>query len=427
MARLCVLRSGARPIDLFCTNPLSYLLDDEGLIPDRHQLRSLVFVFEDEYGYEELADFLSTAPCLEGLEIIGTEGSWMPSTALETSLPHLRELSISRYPPWSDHKFGSLTSLSLLCQEEIDAEIYSILDTLRCSPLLEELVLERARSPRTEEELLTEYGITVVPLQSLTKLHVCRLSDETTRILLGLLDLPTRGMFMRFTDISDDFGPVFEESKPSISPLTATKLELIYPPEGGIIIHASNGATHTRLAHRYIEGRSQLLDWILERPPGYPLKEFWLRTDRDVYDEIRLPHTSCGLETLIIDTTDENAGVVIHFWLFPKEGGVPFPLLSTIELRSAPGVVDLEHVLKVRSDAGHRLGTLRIRWYAGCETRIRRMEKFVDRLDIYHADDKARRGMELPEECMTRGRWWGPWDPSFTDEIESEPPQDVDL
>ena len=425
MARLCMLRSGAQPLDLFYTNQLSHLLEDGGLIPDRRRLKSLAFVYEHEDSYEELVSFIPTMPHLERLEVLGTEDSWMTWDASKITLPRLRELAISKCNPWSDHNFGSLTSLSLLCQEEIDAEIYYILGTLRCSPLLEELVLERAHSYRTQEVQLPEHETTVVPLHSLTKLHVCRLSEETTRILLGMLDLPTRGMFMRFTDVSEDFGPIFEELKPSISPLTATKLELIYPPERGVIIHATDGATYTRLAHRYVVGRGRVLDRIWERPSGYPLKELWLRIDRDIRDEIPPPHDSCGLETLIIDTTDENAGVMIHFWLSPKEDGVPFPLLSTIELRSAPGVVNLEHVLKVRSDAGRRLRTLRIRWYAGCEARVARSAQFVDRLDIYHADDKARRGMELPEGCMTRGRRWGPWDQSFTEGVASEPPRDV--
>ena len=344
------------------------------------------------------------------------------------ALPCLRELVISKITLRSDHKFRSLTSLSLLCQKRINAEIFSVLDILRCSPLLEELVLGKAPPFKAEQVLHPERDITAVPLHSLTKLHVCRLSNKATTSLLDALDLPPRGIFMQFTDVLyEGFGSTFAESmKPSNSPLAATKLELIYPPERGIIIHATDGATYTRSANRKVVGRSPLLDWILERPPGYPLKEFWPRIERDVGSGIQLPHPSCGLETLVIDAADENTGVMLHFWLSPKEDGVPFPLLSTIELRSVPGVVNLEHVLKIRSDAGHRLRTLRIRWYAGCEARVAYLAPFVDRLDVYHADGKARCGMELPEECMMRARWWGPWDHSFIEGMEPESPQDVD-
>ena len=421
MARLCMLRSGARPLDLFYPLSFGYLFLDGELIPDHRRVRSLVFVYEDELSENELFNFLSTASCLERLEIVGTRGFWLALEAPEVALPCLRELVISKCNPWSNHKFGSLTSLSLLGQVEIETEIFSIIDTLRCTPLLEELVLERGSSFRAEPAMLPAHDITRVPLHSLRKLHVCRLSDRATMALVDLLDLPPRGMFMRFTDISEDGGPTFAEfMNRQISPLAATKLELIYPPERGLIIHATDGATHTRFANRKTVGHSRLLDWILKRPPRYPLKEFWLRVDRDVDDRIQLPHASCGLETLVIDTADENAGAMLNLWLSPKEDGVPFPLLSTIELQSVPGVVNLEHVLKIRSDAGHRLRTLRIRCYAGCEARVVHLAPFVDRVDIYHADGKARRGMELPEECMTRGRWWGPWDQSFTEEMECE-------
>ena len=417
MARLCMLRSGARPLDLFCVHSeLGYLL-----VPDRHRLRNLVFVYEYEGSEDELFDFLSTAPNLERLEIMVAEDTLMTWEPHEVALPCLRELAISNCSPWLNRKLESLTSLSLLCQEEIDAEIYSVLDVLRCYPLLEELVLEKDRSSEAQQALPPAHDIAAVPLHSLRKLHVCRLSDETTGILLGALDLPSRGIFMRFTDVSSDFRPVFEKLKPSISPLTATKLELIYPPKHGLIIHATDGATYTRLAHRYVGEHHLLLHRVWERPPEYPLKEFRLRIDRDVGSEVPLPRASCGLETLVIETANENVGLMLHFWLSPKEDGVPFPLLFTIELQSAPGVVNLDHVLKVRSDAGHRLRTLRIRWYAGCEARVARSAQFVDRLDIYHADGKARCRMELPEECMTRGRWWGPWDQSFTEERTGSP------
>lgn len=209
VARLCILRSGVRPLDLFCTTSFSYLLNAGGLIPDRRRLRGLVYEYEDP---DELFDLLLAAPYLERLEIIGPEEFLLHPLPSEVALPRLRELVISNSTPWPNHQFGSLTSLCLLHQEEPDAEIYSIIDTLRHSPHLEKLVLERASLPPDEEPLLPERDSPAVPLHSLTKLHVCRFSETATRILLGLLDLPPRGIFMQFTDSSDDFESIFSES-----------------------------------------------------------------------------------------------------------------------------------------------------------------------------------------------------------------------
>lgn len=174
------------------------------------------------------------------------------------------------------------------------------------------------------------------------------------------------------------------------------------------------------MAYGHVAGYNHLSNCTLKRTPGYPLKEFWIRIGREFYN-IPPPHASCGLETLIVETAYGNTSEMLYRWLSPQKSGVPFPLLSTIELRNEFAVISFGRTLKARSNAGNRLRTLRIRWYDGCEVRTACLAQFVDRLDIYHVDGKASHGMELPEECMERSRWWGPWGQSFTGGMEPEP------
>jgi hypothetical protein len=85
----------------------------------------------------------------------------------------------------------------------------------------------------------------------------------------------------------------------------------------------------------------------------------------------------------------------------------------------------LGKVLKARSVAGSRLKTLRICCFYGFKARVAPLAQFVDKLDFYGVgcgvSDEASRGLELPEECMTRGRWWEPWYRRFAGEMECEP------
>ena len=72
IARLCVCRSGGRPLDFFIT-PTSALdpLSVKALIPDRRRLRSVVYWYVGEAAAEELASFLLPALQVERLEIRG--------------------------------------------------------------------------------------------------------------------------------------------------------------------------------------------------------------------------------------------------------------------------------------------------------------------------------------------------------------------
>ena len=329
----------------------------------------------------------------------------------------LRELVLSRCTPWPNNQFGSLTSLNLLNQADTIPDIPSLLNALRCSPGLEELLLEcdfQLREPGPQ--LPPEYKTSPIPLHSLKRLHICRLSAEVTRPLLGALGLLPNGISMRFSITSTDFGDIFPDTMaPELSPRAATKLEVIYPPEGGVVLHATNGAAHTRWADRLYPAQYQFFHWIAEKHhEAHPLKELWLQIDREDYYELPPPHALRDLETLVIETDpNEKFNSVFFLMLSPDADGVPSPLLSTLELRNVFGVVKFGEVLRARSDAGFRLRTLRIRWFNGCEARMAPLAQFVDNLEFYHAGGKTSRGLELPKECMTRRGWWEPWSREF--------------
>ena len=141
IARLCMRRSGVQPLDFFYTISSDELPNAEELIPDRRRLRGLVYQY-DGGSVDELVSFL-TPPHLERLEIRCDGRFSLPTLPSDTAQLRLRELVISGCTFWQNHQFGSLTSLSLLRQRDIDANVYSLFDVLRCSPHLEELVLER--------------------------------------------------------------------------------------------------------------------------------------------------------------------------------------------------------------------------------------------------------------------------------------------
>ena len=278
VARLCVRRSGVRPLDFSYTpttglNPLSA----EELIPERGRLRSVCW-YADEAAGEELASFLLPTLRVERLEISG-HGSFSLPTLFSGHAQCLRELVLSGCAYWPNNQFGSLTSLTLLHQGYPDAGIYSLLSAIRCSPHLEELLLERAFRTTLEPQHPPERKIPLVPLHSLKRLHICRLSARATRRLLGALDLLPDGISMGFSSISSEFGSPFpEEIAPELSPRDATKIEIIYPPLGGVILHTTNGVTHMRWAHQVYPACHRFFQWIVEKPhKAYPLKELWLQ------------------------------------------------------------------------------------------------------------------------------------------------------
>ena len=423
IARLCMRRSGVQPLDFFYTSPFFGLSE---LIPDCRRLRSLVYKYRGgDYG-NELAGLLLTPSHLERLEIKGDKSFPLPALSFDTAPLRLRELTIWRCTPWPSHQFGSLTSLNLLCQWDIGANIHSLLNALRCSPNLEELVLEKDLESSAELQQPQEHEVLAIPLRSLKRLHVCRLSVETTRRFLGALDLPPNRIFMRFTNVSPDLGEIFPETvTPDVSPRAATKVELVYPASSGVIIHATNGVAYTRLTHRRSPADNAFLRWTAEKPRGgYPLKELWLRSlyfDEDYYYGVPSSRALCNLETLVIEVgSNEKLGSVLFPMLSPTENDVPSPLLSTLELRGALDVGTLGEVLKARSDAGSRLKALRIIWPYGFEARVAPLAQFVDKLDSCRVSDEASRGLELPKECMTRSPWWEPWYRGFEGEMEWE-------
>ena len=423
IARLCMRRSGVQPLDFFYTPSSAFgRFTAEEFIPDSRRLRSMVYWYTGDPSGDELSSLLPPALHLECLEIRGN-GSFSLPTLFSGTTPRLRELVISRCVPWPNNHFRSLTSLNLLCQRDIDANIYSLLDTLRFSPHLEELLLERVFRSVVEQQQPPEHRILPVPLHSLKKLQICRLSAEATKRFLGMLDLLPNGISMRFANITADLRSIFPETiTPKLSPRTATKLELIYPSMGGVILHATNGVAHTRLAYRYYPVRNRFFYWIAWKPQeGYPLRELWLHIDRDDHYDVPLLHVLPDLETLVVETDpNEKFNSMFFVMLSPDEDGVPSPLLSTLELRNVFNVAMFGGVLKARSDAGSRLKTLRIRWLAGCEERMAPLVRFVDKLEFYHVTGNASRGLELPQECMMRGGRWEPWYREFRGEAERD-------
>ena len=423
IARLCVRRSGVQPLDFFYTSPVSGLSE---LIPDRRRLRSLVYEYWGEDSGDELASLLLTPSLLERLEVRGHEASPLPALSFGTAPLRLRELTIWRCIPWMSHQFGSLTSLNFLCQRDIGANIHSLLNALRCFPHLEELVLEEDLRSSAEPQQPQGHKDVPIPLRSLKRPHVCRLSAETTRRFLGALDLPPNRIFMRFTNVSADLGDIFPKMvTPDVSPRAATKVELVYPASSGVIIHATNGVAYTRLAYRHPLADGAFLRWIAEKPRGgYLLKELWLHfscPNRDRYYEVPSPRALCDLETLIVEADpNEKLGSVLFPMLSPTENGVPSPFLSTLELRGVVDVGTFGEILKARSDAGSRLKTLRIMSY-GCEARITPLAQFVDRLDSCRVGDGTSRGLEFPKECMARSMWWEPWYRDFAGVMEQSP------
>ena len=130
---------------------------------------------------------------------------------------------------------------------------------------------------------------------------------------------------MQFTDVSMDVGAIFPEAVMSkLPPRVATKLELIYPPAGGVILHATNGVAHTGFVERY-HSRRRLFSWITEKPyEEYPLKEFWLHPDQVNHYEVPPPHALRNLETLVVVTdTCRKFNSTHPVFLFPNEDGIP--------------------------------------------------------------------------------------------------------
>ena len=422
IAKLCMRRSGMQPLDFFYTTPFPGLLRAEDLIPDRRRLRSVVYgyVGDDFGGVDELAPYLLPASNLERLEIRGSDGLPLP-TLFPDIVPHLRELTISRCTPWPNNQFGSLTSLRLLCQKGIDENVNPLVKILQCSPNLEELLLEGEFRSETDTQQTPKPNIPTVPLHSLKRLHICRLAAETTRHLLGALDLLPNGILMRFTNISTDLDAIFPETiAPKLSPRSATKLELIYPSKGGVILHATNGVVHTRLAYRQLPRRGEFLRWIAKKV--HPLRELWLHIDRDTHYEMPTPLVLRDLETFVIEIDpNEKFNSVFLPMLSPYEDSAHLPHLSTLEIRNVFGVAKFGEALKARSDAGFHLKTLRIRWFEGCEARMAPLAQFVDNLEFYRVAEKTSRGLKLPEGCMVKSRWWGTWSRDFVGEMENEP------
>jgi len=417
IAQLCMRRSGVQPLDLFYTLSPVFVHPGCGwMLPDSRRLRSAVYGYVGESSGDELVSFFRQAPYLERLEIRGSASFPLP-TLFSGTTPRLRELTISRCTPWPNNQFGSLTALNLLLQK--DVVIHSLLDALRRSPHLEELLLGREFQPDVEPQQTPEPHIPAVPLHSLKRLHICRFSAATARRLLGAFDLIPNGIFMQFTNVSADLGAIFQESiAPRVSPRAATKLELIYPRQGGVIIHATNGAAHTRLAYRLYPECREFLHWTAETPhEEHPLKELWLHIENDCY-EVPPPHALRNLERLVIETTSTEFDLTFFPMLSPSEDSLPSPLLSTLELRKVFGVKMLGGVLKARMEAGSRLKTLRIRWFGGCEARMAPLARFVEELEFYRVADETSRGLELPNEPTTGTRWREPWSRTFVGNME---------
>ena len=419
IAQLCARRSGGRPLDFYITAAASSVFDRlrvKELILDPRRLRNVVYGLAGEAAGKQLASFLLPALHVERLEIRSGVVSSLP-TLFSGHAPYLRELVLSRCTPWPNNQFGSLTSLGLLDQEDPDTHIYSLLDIIRCSPHLEEFLLGRRLKPTKEPQLPPEREVPLISLRSLKRLQICRLSARATRRLLGALDLLPNGISMGFSAISQELGATFPETiTPEVSPRAATKLEVIYPPVHGVILHATNGVAHTRWVQRSYPGNHQIFHWIAEKPHKvYPLKELRLHIEEDGFYEVPPPHTFRDLETLVIETdSDETFDSVVFPMLSPDEDGVPFPLLSMLELQNVFGVAKFGEVLKVRSDAGFRLRALRMRWFDGCEAEMAPLAQFVDKLEFYYVDGKISRGLALPKECTVKKGLWEPWSLRFT-------------
>jgi len=206
----------------------------EELIPDRSQLRSVVYRTGVKLAGRNWLGFF----CRRSTSSVW--GFMVRNSSLPTPCsghtPYLRELVLSRCAPWLKNQFRSLTSLSLAFQSDPDAHIYSSLDIIWCSPHLEELLLERSFQPALEPQHPPERKIPPVPLHSLKRLRICPLSARSTRRLLGALDLLPDGVSMRFSNVPMEFGTTFPDTiTPELSPRAATKLEIVYPSTDGAI------------------------------------------------------------------------------------------------------------------------------------------------------------------------------------------------
>ena len=377
-----------------------------------------MYRYEDESSGDELVSFLLTPSRLERLEIRCHRNCPLPTLSSNIAPLRLRELAIWGCSPWPNHQFRSLTSLSLLCQEDVGSNFYRLLDALQCSPHLEDLVLEKDSRSSAEVWWPQERDAPAVPLRSLKRLHVCRLSVKTTRCLLGALVLPPNRIFMRFTGVSPDLDAISPETVASdVSPRAATKIELIYPHVCGVIIHATNGIAYTRLAWLPHFSPPRITD---KRRGEYRLKELWLHINGNKYHKLLPLRALHDLETLVIkEDPQKQINYVLLPMLSPTKNGIPSPLLSTLEVQGAYDVATFGKVLKARSNAGSRLKTLRIGWFDGCEEMMAPLAQFVDHLDFYCVSDETSRGLELPEECMTRSLWWEPWHRRFVGEMET--------
>ena len=163
------------------------------------------------------------------------------------------------------------------------------------------------------------------------ELHICRVSAEVTKHLMGALDILPNGTSMQFIKVSMDIGEIFPETiTPELLPRAATKPELIYPPPGAAILHATNGVAHMRLVYLCYPGRHNFR-WIAEKPHNeYPSRELWLHMNRYIHPyEVPPIYALRDLDTLVIEACpDEGVNSKFFSMLAPGGGGVPSPLLS---------------------------------------------------------------------------------------------------
>ena len=358
---LFISRSGELPLDADLGHRL------EVVAPYSNRLRTLSCKGCTVDDFSHLTN--RPAPLLETLHILpySDPGSVTLPTLFGNDSPSLRELVVNGYNPLPNNRFRDLSSFHLQLASRRSGRTFltPLLAMLRDSPRLEELFL---RLGVVSDAPLSAHGIpTRVPLHTLQKLHIRGTPATLTHEFLDSVDFAPNGIAVQFTNIADiapgrNWMPP-ATLPPGLSLQAATSLEIIYAPDHGLIIQGTNAQARIRVAEasdsntNHTEAFSGLVRHI---NPQFPLRELWIHVERR--KKYKLPPLSKfnHLEKLVVRVTTDGNPIRRLLQMLDIGRGIPCPFLSTLVLSGALDVSVLSKILKARSNAGCRLGILRL-------------------------------------------------------------------
>lgn len=235
---------------------------------------------------------------------------------------------------------------------------------LRDSPQLEELFLCLGIGNVGNALPSAEPIPTRVSLHALQRLYIRDTPAALVYQLLGSVDFITNEIAMQFTNITSGFTWTFPTTLPLEPSLrAATSFEIIYTSGHGMIIQGNNQRVRIRVAH-FLDSKVNhteiFSDLARQASPQFPLRELWIHIERK--KEYKLPPLSqfSHLEKLVVRVTTDGNPVRRLLQMLGVNGDASCPLLSTLTLLGVLSIDVLSKVLKTRSNAGYRLGRLRL-------------------------------------------------------------------